>query len=155
MPMPKSVTKITSNGIEYTSNIDRASYSLRELSRGALRDVAKFVRKEFRTSYYSHFNKHTGDGGKVVKARVFSSETTKYPRVEMGLKKGQVDGFYGLFQEVGTSKTEKLGLLTKAVEGNVDKIIEIESQYLSALEDEAELLRKIADEDDIDIDDEE
>ena len=48
-------------------------------------------------------------------------------------KTGQVDGFYGYFQEVGTSKTPKLGLLKKAAQDNIDEIIKIESQYLSAL----------------------
>ncbi len=148
MPTPKTVTKVLKNGVEYTSNVDKASYTIKELSRGALRDVAKYVKKTFNNDYYQHFNKHTGDGGKAVRAVVYSTEKTIYPHVEIGLKKGKVDGFYGLFQETGTSKQEKLGLLTNAVESNVAQIIEIESKYLSALEGEAEaLLAKISEED--------
>lgn len=154
MSAPKSVTKVLKNGVEYTSNVDRCEYTIKELSRGALRDVAKFVRKEFRTQYYSHFDRHTGDGGKVVKATVFSNEKTLYPRVQIGLKTGKVDGFYGMFQELGSSKTPKLGLLTHAVEDNVAQIIEIESKYLSALEDEAKALA-LVDEKEFDIDEEE
>lgn len=154
MSAPKSVTKVLKNGVEYTSNVDRCEYTIKELSRGALRDVAKFVRKEFRTQYYSHFDRHTGDGGKVVKATVFSNEKTLYPRVQIGLKTGKVDGFYGMFQELGSSKTPKLGLLTHAVEDNVAQIIEIESKYLSALEDEAKALAMV-DEKEFDIDEEE
>lgn len=143
MSAPKTVTKVLKNGVTYTSDVDRASYTIKELSRGALRDVAKFVKKQFNISFYQTFKKHTGDGGKAVKGVVYSTENTIYPRVEIGLKKGQVDGFYGLFQELGTSRQPRQGLLTKAVEGNVAKIIEIESKYLSALENEAEALRLI------------
>lgn len=153
MSTPKTVTKVLNNGVTYTSNVDRCEYTMKELCRGALRDVAKFVRKEFKNNYYSHFQKHTGKGGTIPKAKVYSSESTIYPRVEIGLKRGKVDGFYGMFQELGTSRTPKLGLLTHAVEDNVAQIIEIESKYLSALEDEAEALRLI-DEEEQDIDEE-
>lgn len=134
MSAPKSVTKITKEGIEFTSNIDYCQYTIKELCRGALRDVAKFVRKEFKKRYYEVFNKISGDGGKSISAKVWSSENTKFPRVDIGLKKGQVDGFYSLFQEVGTSRQPKLGLLQKSVEENIDAIIEIQSRYLSAIE---------------------
>jgi len=46
---------------------------------------------------------------------------------------GKQDGFYAYFQEFGTSKTPKLGLLSGMVEDNIQQIVEIESQYLSAL----------------------
>lgn len=150
MPAPRTVTKVLKNGVEYTSNVDRCEYTMKELCRGALRDVAKFVRKEFKTRYYEHFTRRTGKGGNVPKAKVWASEGTQYPRVQIGLKKGKVDGFYGLFQELGTSKQPKLGLLQHAVEDNVAQIIEIESQYLSALEDEAKALKMI-DENEFDI----
>lgn len=134
MPAPKSVTKVTKEGLEFTSNVDYCQYTIRELCRGALRDVAKFVRKEFKKRYYEQFHKMSGEGGKSIKAKVWSSENTKFPRVDIGLKKGQVDGFYSLFQEVGTSRQPKLGLLQKSVEENIDSIIEIQSKYLSAID---------------------
>lgn len=152
MSTPKTVTKVLPNGVEYTSNVDKAEYTIKELCRGALRDVAKFVMKEFKASYYGYYQKHTGKGGKVPKAKVWSSESTQYPRVQIGLKKGKVDGFYGLFQELGASNVKKQGFLTHAVEDNVATIIEIESKYLSALEDEAKALKMIESEQDIDID---
>lgn len=152
MSTPKTVTKVLNNGVTYTSNVDKCEYTMKELCRGALRDVAKFVMKEFKSSYYGYYKKHSGRGGKVPKAKVWSSENTQYPRVQIGLKKGKVDGFYGLFQELGTSKTPKQGFLTHAVEDNVATIIEIESKYLSALEDEAMALKMIDSENDYDID---
>lgn len=143
MSVPKSVTKINKNGVTYTSNVDAAQYYIYELNRAALRDVGKFVRKTFRETYYSIFKRHTGDGGKAVNFVVLSSKDTKYPRVEIGLKKGKVDGFYAFFQEFGTSTQPRLGLLTSTVENNIPKIIEIESKYLSALNDEAQALALI------------
>lgn len=143
MSVPKSVTKINKNGVTYTSNVDAAQYYIYELNRAALRDVGKFVRKTFRETYYSIFKRHTGDGGKSINFVVLSSKDTKYPRVEIGLKKGKVDGFYAFFQEFGTSTQPRLGLLTSTVENNIPKIIEIESKYLSALNDEAQALALI------------
>ena len=47
-------------------------------------------------------------------------------------------------------KTKKLGLLSKSVEENIPEIVKIESQYLSALENEARALSLIDSEDDYD-----
>lgn len=47
MPMPKSVTKISRDGnVTFTSGVDRTKYSINELSRRALYDVAKYLRRE-------------------------------------------------------------------------------------------------------------
>jgi hypothetical protein len=144
MSAPKSVTKINSNGVTYTSNVDAAQYYLFELSRAALRDVGKFVKVEFRKKYYSHFARETGDAGRSTSYTVLSNKSTKYPRVEIGLKKATFKGVYGYEQEFGTSKIPRLGLLRETVEGNIPKIIEIESQYLSGLESEAKALSLIS-----------
>lgn len=140
MSAPKSVTKINKNGVIYTSNVDAAQYYIHELSRAALRDVGKFVRTKWREVYYNYFTRHTGDAGKAVNYNVIASKSTTAPRVQVGLKSGKVDGFYAYFQEFGSSKTPKLGLLSATVEDNIAKIVEIESKYLSALEDEAQAL---------------
>lgn len=145
MPTPKSQTKtLVKNGkaeVTYESNFDAAGYYIHELSRAALRDVGKFVTKLFKTEYYSHFQKHTGNAGKATKYKVISGPKTTAPRVQIGLKTGQVEGFYAYFQEFGTSTgVPRLGLLTKAVQNNVPEIVKIESQYLSGLSDEAERL---------------
>lgn len=148
MGAPKSVVKVKKNGVEYTSNVDAAEYYIFELSRAALRDVGKFVRTKWKENYYSHFQKHSGDAGKAVSSVVLSGKKTKYPRVEIGLKQGKIDGFYAYFQEFGTSKTPKLGILTDTVESNIATIVEIESKYLSGLESEAAALALISSEDD-------
>lgn len=143
MSVPKSVTKVNKNGVTYTSNVDACQYYIHELSRAALRDVGKFVRTKWKEVYYSVFTKHSGDGGKATSYKVIASKSTIYPRVEVGLQSGKVDGFYAYFQEFGTSKQPRLGLLEGLVEDNVPTIVEIESKYLSALEDEAKALSLI------------
>lgn len=143
MPTPKSVTKIDKNGVQFVSDVDKTEYFLYELSRAALRDVGKYVSRIWRDLYYSKFKKHTGKGGKATKYKVISGKNTTAPRVQIGLMSGKVDGFYAYFQEFGTSRTPRLGLLSRAVEDNIAKIVEIESQYLSGLEDEAAALAAI------------
>ena len=155
MSAPKSVVKIDKNGVKYTSNVNFCEYSIKELTRAALRDVGKLVKARFRESYYRQFKKRTGDAGRVTYAKVYASENTIKPRLEIGLpstKSGRkVKGFYGYFQEVGSSKTPKLGLLQGAVNSNIAQIVEIESQYLSALKDEAEALKLIDSEQDYEV----
>lgn len=150
MPTPKSQTKVIKDGkteVTYESNLDATQYFLFELNRAALRDVGKFVVKTFKTAYYQHFSKHSGNAGKATKYKVISGKDTLYPRVQIGLKPPSGRGFYAYFQEFGTSDgIPRLGLLTHAVEDNVAEIVKIESQYLSGLSDEASKLEAMIDE---------
>lgn len=155
MSAPKSVTKVSyKNGkteVTYVSDVDAGQYYIHELSRAAMRDVGKFLTRTFKGAYYSHFRKHTGNAGKATKYKVFSSAKTKYPRVEVGLPTGRVDGFYAYFQEFGThdGRVPRLGLLTHAAEDNVAEIIRIESRYLDGLSGEAARLAAMIDEKDM------
>lgn len=132
MSVPKSVVKINKSGVQYVSSIDRVQYTLKELTRAALRDVGKFMCRTFRQSYYTSFKKKSGRVGKYTQYWVRHKQDT--PDLQVGVKP---NAFYGLFQEVGSSKTAKLALLLHAAQDNVSKIVEIESQYLSSLESEA------------------
>ncbi len=150
--IPKSVTKVKTKNknVEVTleDSVDQANYYINELTRAALRDVGKLLKTEFRTRYYARFKRQTGDAGRVTKIKVYASKNTKYPRLEIGLKTGQADGFYAYFQEFGTSngKVPKLGILQNSVKDNIAKIVEIESKYLSGLSGEAERLNAQIDE---------
>lgn len=139
MSVPKSVTKITKEGVEFTSNVDKVNYTMKELCRAALRDVGKFVCKRFRQSYYAAFRRKSGRVGKYTQYFV-KHKLEEVPFLEVGLKP---NAFYGGFQELGSSKTKRLGLLQSAVQDNIADIVKIESQYLSALEDEATALSLI------------
>lgn len=136
MPLPKSITKIKKGNIEYVSSIDKVQYTLEELSRAALRDVGKFLCNKFRSDYYGVFTRKKGNVGKYTQYWVRKKECD----LQFGIKPS---AFYGMFQEFGSSKTKKVGLLQKTVNQNIAKIVEIESQYLSALEDEAKALALI------------
>lgn len=136
MPIPKSVTKIKKGNIEYISSCDRVNYTLNELTRAALRDVGKFVCNRFRSGYYGIFSRRKGKVGRYTQYWVRKKECD----LQVGIKPF---GFYGAFQEFGSSKTKRVGLLHKTVNDNIAKIVEIESKYLSALEDEAQALAMI------------
>ena len=142
MAVPKSVVKISKNGIKYESKCDFAKYTLKELTRAALRDVGKFVCREFRNGYYSTFFRRTGKVGRFTQYWVRSLQ--EIPDLQVGLKPG---GFYGGFQEFGTKKQLKYNLLTSAAHDNIPEIVKIESQYLSALESEAKALSLISESD--------
>jgi hypothetical protein len=143
MPVPESVVKIDKDGVKFVSSVDRVSYTMKELTRAALRDVGKFVCRTFRKSYYQHFSKRSGRIGKYTQYWV-KYKYEKHPTLQVGVKP---NGFYGGYQELGTSKQPRLGLLTSAVEDNIPTIVKIESQYLSALEDEARALELISEKD--------
>lgn len=143
MAIPKSITKVSKDGhVTYTQSVERVNYTIRELTRAALRDVGKFVCKQFRNSYYARFKKHSGRVGRFTQYWVKHKQ--KNIELQVGMKP---NGFYGGFQELGSSKTTKHALLTHAVQDNISQIIEIESQYLSALEDEAKAFSLISEED--------
>lgn len=137
---PDSVTKVLvkkgKTHVEFTSNVDRAKYTLSELTRAALRDVGKFLCKEFKINYYQQFKKRRGKIDKYVQPWVRRRECN----LQVGIKP---NAFYGGFQEKGSSKTPALGLLTKAAQDNIETIVQIESKYLSAMESEAEALALI------------
>lgn len=143
MAVPKSVVRFRKNGIEYTSSVDRASYTIVELTRAALRDVGKFLAR----TANSEAMKLPG----LKKSRRVRGRTSTFlynvpwaktglPHLEVGVKHGT---WYGEQQELGTSNQPRRQILRKAAHDNIATIIEIESQYLSALEDEARALSLI------------
>lgn len=133
MSVPKSVVKLKKDGVEFTSNVDRASYTIRELTRAALRDVGKLVCKRTRQK----IRRRTGRVAKNTQYWVRKQEGD----LQVGFKPG---GFYGGFQELGTERQPKVGALYGAVKDNLNAIRDIEGKYLSAIEDEQEALRLIS-----------
>lgn len=123
MSLPKAV-KITKDGVEIISNVDRIQYTLKELERAALRDVGKLVCKQTRQK----IKRRSGRLSKNTQYWVRSKQ--EVPDLQVGFKPG---GFYGLYQEIGTNKYPKIGALSDAAESNIKDIIKIEQQYLSAV----------------------
>ena len=143
MSVPKSVVRFKKNGIEYTSNVDFACYTIVELTRAAMRDVGKFL---VRTAN-SAAMKLPG----LKKSRRVRGKTSTFlydvPWAKSGLPHLDVgvthDTWYGVEQELGSSSQPKRQILRNSAHENIAKIVEIESKYLSALEDEAHALSLI------------
>ena len=150
MPMPRSVTKVTRNGVEYTSNVDRAKYTIQELSRAALKDVAKLIRK--RTIQQLQ----TLPGLKRSK-RPYKAVGYWVRKMEGDLligfgntKKGTSgDTWYAIQAELGTSNQPKRGFLRSTVYENIDEIRIIQGKYLSAIENENRALGLINEEEEV------
>lgn len=137
MPMPKSVTKIKKSGVEFVSNVDRVQYTLRELQRAALKDTAKFIRKRM-------IEKLKKLLGMKRSKRIYSSTQYWLRKRESDLQVGfKHDTWYGVEQELGTSKQPKRGILRDTVFENIDQIRTIQGKYLSAIEDEDRAIKLI------------
>lgn len=150
MGLPPKVTKFSRNGVEFVSSVDRVNYSIRELTRAALRDVGIFLLRQTNSTLMglpgmSH--------SKRVRGRYSPFERWVRSRecdLQIGIKPDKSFGasWYAEQQELGSSKMPKKAALRNAVYDNIPMIIQIESQYLSALEDEAALLNMDYSEDD-------
>ena len=143
MPMPKSVTKIRKDGIEFVSNVDRANYTIQELSRAALKDVAKLIRKRMVQEF------KTLPGMKRSK-RVYQSAQYWVRRRECDLQIGvKHDTWYGVNQEMGSKGMPKKGIIRETTYKNIDEIRKIQGKYLSAVEDENKALGLIDEEEEV------
>lgn len=130
MAMPRSVTKIDRNGVKFISSVDRANYTIDELTRAALRDSAKFIRREM----LKELRKLPG----MRKSRRLYRSTQYWVRkresdLQIGFKHSS---WYGANSELGTSKQPARGILRTSVFKNIDQIRIIQGQYLSAIADE-------------------
>lgn len=146
MAMPPSVTKLNKEGITFVSNVDKTQYTIKELSRRAMYDVAKFIRKEIIKEIRTlpGFKK-----GKRPPKGVHYWVRSRESDLQIGFghsKKGlSGDTWYLIQQELGTRKQPKRSILRNAVYNNIDKIRLIEGQYLSAINDENKALGLIND----------
>lgn len=132
MAIPSSV-KIKKDGVEYLSNCDRTKYTLKELTRAALRDTGKFICNRSRKL----IKRKTGRLAKNIQYWVRSKKET--PDLQVGIK---AKGFYGIFQEIGASNRgiPRIAAISNSTKDNISEIREIQGQYLSAIEDENKAL---------------
>lgn len=148
--VPKSVIRFDKNGVKYISSVERCQYTIRELTRAALRDVGKFIIRECNKKALklmggglaktNRIIKHKGAGKNKDLAFEYWARK-KECDLQVGIRH---DTWYGVEQELGSSKMKKHGILRNTTYENVPEIIKIESQYLSALENEARALELIA-----------
>lgn len=144
MSVPKSVVRFSKNGIRYESKVDFACYSIVELTRAAMRDVGKYIT---RTANSEAMKLKGLKKSRRVRGRT-STFLYKVPWAKTGLPHLEVgvthDTWYGVEQELGSSKQPKRRILRNSAHDNIATIIAIEAQYLSALESEARALSLIS-----------
>lgn len=150
MPLPKSVTKIKRNGVEFVESVDRANYLITELTRAAMKDVARYILrivwKEVRG--INEFTKKMRYSGGRYQYWVRKKECDLQLGIE-NTKNGAETAWWADQAELGTAGQPKRGFLRSAVYDNIDMIRKIESQYLSAIEDELNAASMVDEEENI------
>ncbi|WP_226085648.1 HK97-gp10 family putative phage morphogenesis protein [Mesobacillus sp. S13] len=143
MPMPRSVIKVKKNGVEFTSNVERAKYTIQELSRAALKDVAKLIRRRM----LDKARKMPGmrRGKRIPNAFQYWVRKRETDLV-VGVKH---DTWYAVEQELGTNKQPKRSIIRSTVYENIDEIRIIQGKYLSAIENENRALGLISEEEEV------
>jgi len=130
MPMPKSVTKVSKDGVTFKSNVDRAQYTITELKRAALRDVAKLIRKRM-------IEKLKKLPGMKRNKRIYKSTQYWLRKREGDLAVGfKHNTWYGAESELGKRGQPARGILRGTVYENINEIQNITGKYLSTVEDE-------------------
>ena len=153
---PKSVVKIKRGGVEYVSNVDQTQYTITELSRAALRDTAKLLRRRIK----DNAPEDTGNLKRNVGSWVRKTEDSDVPYLQVGVydreraeKKGLKYAYYAIWQELGNSRMDAAnggrGFIRPAVQDSIDDIRRIQGKYLSAIEDENKALGLIDEEEEI------
>jgi HK97 gp10 family phage protein len=133
MPMPRSVTRRKRNGqIRFISNVEPAKYTLRELTRAALRDSARVLM----TRIHAEVEKIAK--GKLKKSRRVGASFQYWIRkIEMDLLIGiKHNTWYGVDQELGTKNQPKREIMRKTVIASIDDLKKIADKYLQKIEDE-------------------
>lgn len=144
-----SVVKIKKGNVEYTSKVDIAQYTIQELTRRALLDVGRYViynvRKNLKAAF--PFTKHHRMSERY-QYWVLKKENQLVLGVE-NLKKGaktawwadqlELDSFLrpGGGSAQGSAHSPRRHLLEKFVKSHIDKIVEIENQYLQTINNES------------------
>lgn len=141
MPMPKSVTKYSKkNGVTFVSNVDRVQYTIQELVRAALKDVAKVIRARM-------LEKLKMLPGMKKSRRLYRSTQYWVRKRETDLVIGfKHDSWYGALQELGSENQPRRNILRDTVQESISDIVAIQAKYLSAIDDEIEAMRLIDEE---------
>lgn len=134
MPLPSAKMKIKKDGITFESNVEAIEYSLDQLKKAALRDTAKFLRKRM-------IEKFKNLPGMRKSKRLYRSTQYWVRKKETDLQIGlKHNTWYGALSELGDRNQPKRGVVRDTVFENIDKIHEIQSQYLSALSEESPMI---------------
>ena len=143
-----SPMKFKKDGVEFTSSVDRCNYTIRELTRAALRDVGRYVvRQCTRKARRLEGLGRTRYIQKRFQFWVRKQEGDLLVGIHNVMKnKNPGETWYGMDQELGLNGQPKRAFLHDSVYENIRTIRDIEAQYLSAIEDEQQALALIDEE---------
>lgn len=170
MGMP-SVVKIKKGNVEYTGKVDIAKYTLKELTHRAMIDVGRYVLYNVRKNLHAifpytvyHFAEkryqmwvrkkeidlilgidHLKKGSKSAwwSDQLETDRFTYTPPRKKTKKKNKEPG-KEIRKVLGSSLLPRRHILETFVKGHVDKIVEIESKYLSYMNEEDAAMAAIA-----------
>ena len=130
MALPRSVTRISRDGVSFKSDVDKTKYLLKELQRAALRDTAKLIRKKMMVKLRKL-------PGMKKSKRLYKSTQYWVRKRETDLQIGfKHDSWYGARSELGTHGQPARGILRSTVMENIDDIRRVQGAYLSSIADE-------------------
>lgn len=130
MALPNAKMKINKGGVQFQSNVEAVEYSIAQLTKAALRDTAKFLRKRM-------IEKLKVLPGLKKSKRLYNSTQYWVRKKENDLQIGMKhDTWYGALAELGDKGQPKRSILRDTTFENVDEIQRIQAQYLSALNDD-------------------
>lgn len=137
MPIPKSVVKFSKNGVTFTSSVDRAQYTITELTRAAMRDVGRLITREcaIRVRQISPQMRKAKWAPKRYQYWVRKRESDLQVGIE-NTKYGAETAWWADQAELGTNNQPKRGILRGSTYDHISDIRKIEAQYLSAIDDE-------------------
>jgi HK97 gp10 family phage protein len=122
-------------GIKYQSNTKQVKYLMSELERAALKESAKFLRKEMKSKIPVDEGILKKNVGTWVKRKDGSLQIGIYTR-QRAKRKGYKYAFHAHLVEFGTKKTRAQPFLRNTVMENIDQLRIIQGQFLKEIEDE-------------------
>jgi len=149
LPLPNAKMKIKykdgKSELTFESKVDRVNYTMEELVRAANRDVGKFLTRLIRAEVRS-INNFTRKARYVPQRYQYWARKQEND-LQIGVEntsKGAETAWWADQAELGSNGQPKREFIYNTTKNNIDKIREIQAQYLSAINDELEAERKVA-----------
>lgn len=121
--------------VKFESNAKQVKYIMTELERAALKEVAKFLRKQVKARVPVKSGTLKKNVGTWVKKKDGSLQIGVYSR-ERAKRKKYTYAYHAHLVQFGTVKTKPVDFLRAPVMENIDQIRLIQGKYLKAIEDD-------------------
>ena len=126
------------NSVRFISNAEGVKKAMQELERAALKDVAKFLRKEIKKTVSVDrgiLKKNVGSWVRKLKDGTPKLQIGVYNRAR-ARKKGYTYAFHAHLVEFGSVRSRAQPFLRPSVMDNIDQIRIIQGKHLKEIEDE-------------------